>query len=202
MYLKIKRRRKKTKNKIIEISFYARGGQTAVTASQLLAKMAYVAGGIKDVLSIPIIGAERRGAPIQAFTKLSKEKEIKVYSSVINPDYVLIFDTSLLNIQKVKDSIKKETTFIINSSRFSIKNLLPQNSKIYIVDATGICVNRNLIKENWPILNVPMLGAFGKVSGYYDLQVMEKVLGKKFQKSIKQNLGAAKESYESVVLMN
>ncbi len=48
---------------------HCRGGQTCITASQLLAEMAFEKG-FKDTIAIPIIGAERRGAPIQAFTKI------------------------------------------------------------------------------------------------------------------------------------
>ncbi|GAG79724.1 unnamed protein product, partial [marine sediment metagenome] len=47
-----------------------------------------------------IIGAERRGAPIQAFTKISRSKTIKTYDSVTDPDYMLIFDPSLLDIPR------------------------------------------------------------------------------------------------------
>ncbi len=51
-----KRWNKLTKSKeIIEIFFHGRGGQTAITASQLLAEMAYEKG-FKDTIAIPIIG--------------------------------------------------------------------------------------------------------------------------------------------------
>jgi len=65
---------------IIEIFFHGRGGQTAITASQLLAEMAYEKGFI-DTIAIPIIGAERRGAPIMAFTKISEKKPIRTSTS-------------------------------------------------------------------------------------------------------------------------
>ena len=66
-------------NGIIEITFHGRGGQTAVTASQLLAELAFEKG-FKDVISIPLIGAERRGSPVMSFTKISEDKEIKTYA--------------------------------------------------------------------------------------------------------------------------
>ena len=84
-----------TESEIIEVTMHGRGGQTAITASQLLAELAYEKG-FKDTIAIPIIGAERRGAPIQAFTKLSKNRPIKTYDSVVNPDFIIVFDTSLL----------------------------------------------------------------------------------------------------------
>ena len=50
-----------------------------------------------------------------------------------------------------------------------------------------------------PILNIPMLGAFGKISGYYDLEIMEKVLKKEYgEGKIEKNMNVARDAYESV----
>jgi len=72
--------------KIIEVAFHGRGGQTAITASQLLAEMAYESG-FKDAIAIPIIGAERRGAPIQAFSKISR---------MLKLDHIVVYQTQIL----------------------------------------------------------------------------------------------------------
>ena len=187
-----------TESDIIEITFHGRGGQTAITASQLLAEMAYEKG-FKDTIAIPIIGAERRGAPIQAFTKISKNKPIRTYDSVKTPDYMFIFDTSLLDIPRIRDSIKEGVTLIADSVNPLDKSKLPKDIKVYIVDATGICINRSFMHSSGPILNIPMLGAFGKVSGYYDLEVMEKVLKKNFGESkLEKNMKVAQDAYETV----
>ncbi len=187
-----------TEGTIIEITFHGRGGQTAITASQLLAEMAYEKG-FKDTIAIPIIGAERRGAPIQAFTKISKDKPIRTYDSVKEPDYMFIFDTSLLDIPRIRDSIKEGVTLIADSVDSIDKSKLPKDVKVYIVDATGICINRSFMHSSGPILNIPMLGAFGKVSGYYDLEVMEKVLKKNFGESkLEKNMNVAQDAYETV----
>ena len=183
---------------IIEITFHGRGGQTSITASQLLAEFAYQEG-FKDMIAIPIIGAERRGAPILAFTKLSRDKPIRTYDSVKTPDYIFIFDTSLLDIQRVRDTIKEGVTLIADSVDPLDKSKLPKDVKVFIVDATGICIKRSFMHSSGPILNIPMLGAFGKVSGYYDLSTMEKVLKKQFgEKRIEQNMNVARDAYESV----
>ena len=183
---------------VVEITFHGRGGQTSITASQLLAEFAYQEG-FKDMIAIPIIGAERRGAPIQAFTKLSKEKSIRTYDSVKDPDYIFIFDTSLLDIPRVRDTIKEGVTLIADSVEPLDKSKLPKNVKVYIVDATGICINRGFMHSSGPILNIPMLGAFGKISGYYDLGTMEKVLKKEFgEKKIEKNMNVARDAYDSV----
>ena len=127
---------------IVEITFHGRGGQTSITASQLLAQFAYEEG-FKDTIAIPIIGAERRGAPIVAFTKVSKEKPIKTYDSVTNPDYILIFDTSLLDIPRVQDTIKEGVTLIADSVTPLDKSKFPKDVKIFIVDDSQI--DRKLI---------------------------------------------------------
>ena len=183
---------------IIEIFFHGRGGQTAITASQLLAEMAYERG-FKDTIAIPIIGAERRGAPIMAFTKISEKKQIKTYDSVKDPDYMIIFDTSLLDIPRIKDTIKEGVKIIINSPNPINMSEFPDDVKVYIVDATGICIRREFMHSSGPILNIPMLGAFGRVTGYYDLEVMKKVLKKEFgENRLEKNMSVATDAYESV----
>jgi pyruvate ferredoxin oxidoreductase gamma subunit len=184
--------------KIVEISMHCRGGQTCITASQLLAEMAFEEG-FKDAIAIPIIGAERRGAPIQAFTKISRKKAIKTYDSVKNPDFLLLFDISLLDIPTIKSTIKEGVTLIINSPEPIDTSDLPKNIKIYIVDATGICIKNEFMHSSGPILNIPLLGAFGKISGYYGLEIMEKVLRKEFGESrLEKNMDVARDAYENV----
>lgn len=193
-----KKWKKLSNEKIVEISMHCRGGQTCITASQLLAKMAFETG-FKDTIAIPIIGAERRGAPIQAFTKVSRNKAIKTYDSVVNPDYLLLFDTSLLNMPTITATVKECTLLIVNSPDPIDTTNLPKGIKIFIVDATGICIKRAFMHSSGPILNIPMLGAFGKVSGYYDLEIMEKVIKKEFgEGKIEKNMSVAKDAYESV----
>ena len=187
-----------TDDNIIEITFHGRGGQTAITASQLLAELAYEKG-FKDAIAIPIIGAERRGAPIQAFTKLSKDKPIKTYDSVVNPHFILVFDTSLLDIPRVQDTIKDGVTLVVNSKDTFDTSKFGKNIKLYIIDATGICIKREFMHASGPILNIPMLGAFGKITGYYGLEIMEKVIKKQFGiKRLDKNMSVAKDAYDSV----
>ncbi|MEJ2278413.1 MAG: 2-oxoacid:acceptor oxidoreductase family protein [Candidatus Lokiarchaeota archaeon] len=187
-------------SEIVEIVFHGRGGQTAITASQLLAQFTYETG-FKDAIAIPIIGAERRGAPIQAFTKISRTQQIKTYDSVVDPDYILLFDVTLLDIPLIKQSIKEGVTIIANNDKpiDTEKYNLPKNIKIFIVDATGICIERGFMHASGPILNIPMLGAFGKVTGFYNLNVMKKVIKEEFgERRLENNMKVASDAFESV----
>ena len=163
-----------------------------------MAELAYEEG-FKDAISIPLIGAERRGAPIQAYTKLSKKKTIKTYDSVKNPDFILIFDDSLLEIPKVQDTIKEGAILVINSKDPNSIKKFTKNNKTFIIDATGICIKRGLMHASGPILNVPMLGAFGKVSGFYSINTIEKVMKRVFgEDKLEINLNVARDAYNAV----
>lgn len=187
-----------SESEIIEVTMHGRGGQTAITASQLLAELAYEKG-FKDTIAIPIIGAERRGAPIQAFTKISKNKPIKTYDSVVNPHYIIVFDRSLLEIPRIQETIHDGVTILANSKEAFNTQKFGKNIKLFIVDATGICIENQFMHSSGPILNIPMLGAFGKITGYYDLKIMEKVIRKEFgERRLEKNMSVAKSAYELV----
>jgi pyruvate ferredoxin oxidoreductase gamma subunit len=53
-----------------EIRWHGRGGQGAVTSAKILADAAF-RSGFAGVTSQPSFGAERRGAPITASTRLA-----------------------------------------------------------------------------------------------------------------------------------
>jgi 2-oxoacid:acceptor oxidoreductase gamma subunit (pyruvate/2-ketoisovalerate family) len=53
------------------IRFHGRGGQGAKTASRILGTAAFFEG--YQAQDSPIYGAERRGAPVAAFTRIAKE---------------------------------------------------------------------------------------------------------------------------------
>ena len=182
--------------KIFEITIHGRGGQGAVTAGELLCEFAH-ADGFKDVLSIPIIGAERRGAAIKAYTRLSPKKEIKNYSAVISPDVSLIFDLSLLPLPGVLDSIKNGIV-ICNTHEGVDRSKFPESVRVFWVDATGISIKLGLVIAGSPVLNVPMLGAYAKVMGHIKLPTMKTILIDKFASKGDLNYQAAEQSFNSV----
>jgi len=55
-----------------EIRFHGHGGQGTVVTSILLAKAFFNAGYY--VQTFPVFGIERRGAPVEAYLRLDKEK--------------------------------------------------------------------------------------------------------------------------------
>ena len=66
-----------------EVIVYGRGGQGAVTASQLLAISAFIDG--KHSQGFPSFGVERRGAPVTAFARID-DKPINIRSHIYKAD--------------------------------------------------------------------------------------------------------------------
>ncbi len=54
---------------MIEVRFHGRGGQGAVTSAELIAQAAIKQGMYAQ--AFPSFGPERRGAPVQAFLRVS-----------------------------------------------------------------------------------------------------------------------------------
>ncbi len=182
-------------NDLINVVIHGRGGQGAITASNLLCACSFEAG-FKDVLDIPKIGAERRGAPIQGFVRLSRDKEIKMYTGVRKADYTIIFDYTLLDIPSVVSSLSG--TILINAPENVNLDCINSDLDVWIVDATGISMKNDLLIAGFPILNTLLLGAFAKITGMYSLDIMKNVYKDRFGKNWERNYVAAEEAYNSV----
>jgi len=139
-----------------EIRIHGRGGQGGVTAAEMLARAAFKEG--KWVQAFPFFGAERRGAPVKAFARIS-EKPILVRSQVYNPDYVIVLDATLLQVIDVTEGLKKDGIIIVNATK-KPEELNLKGYRVATVDATGIALELKLLVAGLPVLNTPMLGAF------------------------------------------
>ena len=74
------------------VRFHGRGGQGAKTASRILGTAAFIEGFVAQ--DSPIYGAERRGAPVAAFTRIAKEP-IRERGLIARPDLVAVSYTHL-----------------------------------------------------------------------------------------------------------
>jgi 2-oxoacid:acceptor oxidoreductase gamma subunit (pyruvate/2-ketoisovalerate family)/2-oxoacid:acceptor oxidoreductase delta subunit (pyruvate/2-ketoisovalerate family) len=181
-----------------EIRFHGRGGQGAVTASKILAEAAYLSGF--EAQSIPFFGAERRGAPVMAFTRVSYEA-IHERSQVYTPDYVIVLDPIILDAVDVFRGLKDGGSIVINTVKSPMDFQFEQGSLLVAtVDATGIAIKNNLLVAGTPVVNMPMLGAFLKIFSHIELETLEEVVMKKFGKNGKANVAAVREAYESTVV--
>ncbi len=99
---------------MLAVRFHGRGGQGAKTASRILGTAAFLEG--YQAQDSPIYGAERRGAPVAAFTRIA-EGPIHERGFVTRPNLVVIADASLIEdpAAHVRDGIDDRTAVFINS---------------------------------------------------------------------------------------
>lgn len=99
---------------MIAVRFHGRGGQGCKTASRILGSAAFAAGFTAQ--DSPLYGAERRGAPVSAFTRIAKEP-IRERGLIASPDVVMIADTSLIadTAARVSEGVDEHTVVFANS---------------------------------------------------------------------------------------
>lgn len=78
---------------MLRIRFHGRGGQGMKTASRPLGSAAFHAGFV--VQNAPVYGAERRGAPMAAFTRIA-QTPILERGAIVQADLVVVADDTLL----------------------------------------------------------------------------------------------------------
>ena len=173
---------------MVEIRWHGRGGQGAKTASLLLADAAFLAG--KFVQGFPEYGAERMGAPISAYNRISDERS-PVHSNIYNPDYVVVVDETLLSALDVTAGLSEKGAIIINSGKAPeqlVSKLKGYKGKVCTIDAGKIA--EETIGRNIP--NTSMLAAVVKVSGV----IPEDVFLEKMETSFKHQFATKPQVIE------
>lgn len=181
---------------MIEIRIHGRGGQGGVTAAELLARAAFKEG--KWVQAIPFFGAERRGAPVKAFARISDEP-ILIRSQVYSPDYVIVLDSTLLDLVDVTEGLKKDGIVTINTTRKPDGIKLSQG-RLATVDATAIALELELLVAGLPVLNTIMLGAFARATEEIKLDSVLEVIRQEWKGAAgEKNAKGAYLAYERLV---
>ena len=169
---------------LIEIRWHGRGGQGVVTGSEMLAETALEEG--KYFQALPEFGAERSGAPLRAYTRISSSP-INLHCSITEPDVVVVLDPTLLGAIDVTEGLKEEGILIANSSLSPDdvrKRLNFHGGKCYTVDATRIamdCIGRN-------IPNTPILGALLRARPLVSLEDMAKTIKSRLGSRVSQQV--------------
>ncbi len=182
-----------------EVIWFGRGGQGAVVAAQILAESAYLEG-FRGVTSAPTFGPERRGAPVTASTRISKEP-IRMFSQVEMADIAIVLDDTLFKVVDVKGRVRKGGIIIINTACKPEDADISGDFDVATVDATGIALNLRLTKEGSPVINTPLLGAFAKATGIVSLGNIEKALCSKLSATAaSQNFETVQAAYEGTAI--
>jgi len=188
------------KDDLLEIRWHGRGGQGAVTASEILAEAAREEG--KYFQAFPDYGPERMGAPVRAYTRISKTP-IMQHCQINKPDAVVVLDSTLIGVVDFMEGLKEGGIVIVNigmSAADLKKKLGFTGGKLFTVDATRIAIDT--IGRNIP--NTPLVGALISALGRGLSKeavlngVKKKMGGKVSEKLVKANVVAFERAYNEV----
>ena len=161
-----------------------------MTAARLLAVAAFRDG--KYATACPFYGAERRGAPVVSFVRISDDP-IRVYSQIREPDLVVVLDASIMDVVNPLQGLKPGGTVILNSTHEQSIN----DFRVCTVDLTGIALSLDLVIAGSPILNTPVLGALANL-GIVSFDSVKNAISEAFPDE--RNITAAERAYREMVV--
>ncbi len=183
-----------------EVRFHGRGGQGAVMAAQALADAAVRMG--YHAQAFPYFGAERRGAPVQAYARIDT-KRIRIKSQIYRPDLLVIMDPSLAEIYDLAAGLKPGGRIVMNTTQRPEEVDLGAgvDAECGTVDATAI----SLEVLKLPIVNTSMLGAVAKIQDIVPLDRIVEAIEDRFSGKLGARAGllngiAAKNAYEATAV--
>ena len=184
---------------LVEIVIHGRGGQGSVTAANLLVAAA-LKDGNKGLQAFPIFGAERRGAPVRAFARIS-EDEIHLRSEIYSPDIVIVQDESIMDLVDILKGLKKDGKILINTRKSPKEFPFSKKYDVATVDATGIAIKHDITVGGIPVVNTPILGAIPRILNKVTLSSIQETIREKWKGSAgEKNIKATQEAYDTVVV--
>jgi len=124
---------------MIRVRFHGRGGQGAKTASRIVGTAAFLSGFTAQ--DSPIYGAERRGAPVAAYTRLA-HGPILERGLISRPDLVVVADETLLHdpAARVLEGVTEATAVFVNTTRLAeeVRAAASVAGRFSTMDLTGM----------------------------------------------------------------
>ncbi len=165
-----------TMNGTIEVRWHGRGGQGAKSASAILAEVLFEEG--KHVQAFPEYGAERQGAPIRAYNRVSNVP-IRRRCGVENPHVVVVVDPTMIESANPSEGCRDDAIYLVNTTEdtTALRRRLgvSERATLLAVDATKITLEE--LGQNRP--NAPLLGALSHVFGDVSVEVFAEHFARK-----------------------
>ncbi len=184
---------------LFEIRFHGRGGQGSVTGAKILGDASRMEN--KHFQAFAHYGAERRGAPVMAFTRIADET-IRLHSYIYEPEAVVILDETLIDNPTVQKGLKNGTFMIINTPRQPQDFTPEMKVKISTVDATKIALDVGILVAGIAVVNTIMLGAVARATNIVTIESVKKAIRKGLDglpdKVIETNVAAAQRAYNEL----
>lgn len=152
---------------ITSIRWHSRAGQGAITAASALAEILGASGAY--VQCFPEFGAEKRGAPVAVFNRISTAP-ITDISKPTSLDVIVIVDGTLIGSGEITPTealagLRVDGKLLVNTTQSSLA-FAGDVANVYAIDGSGIAMAE--IGKNIP--NVPLLGALIAIGGFADVE--------------------------------
>jgi 2-oxoacid:acceptor oxidoreductase gamma subunit (pyruvate/2-ketoisovalerate family) len=164
-----------------------------------VAQAAYL-DGYRGATAAPFFGAERRGAPVSASTRISREP-VLVVSQVETPDVIVVLDHTLLKYQEVISGLVGDGWLVVNSWHQPDELGIHGDFNVATVDATAVCRELGLIVAGLTVVNTAILGALMRATDIVGITNVEKVIRERFSNSAADvNVEAIRRTFGITIL--
>src|SRR3990172_2439631 len=183
-----------------EIRMESIGGLGANVAGKNLTEAAILGMGLNGA-GFDSYGSEKKGTPVKAFIRLCEADHlVRVNSPVEEPHVLAIFHEALAkSVPVTSGAVPGKTTVILNtrkSPRDARGFLKLEGGKIGVVDAMDVA------RATRCRVNMVMVGAVARASGFLDMKALEaaveEAFGKKYAALMQGNLDALRRGHDEV----
>ena len=190
-------------NGYYEMRLESIGGLGANLCGKLLGELGAVYLGL-NASSFSSYGSEKRGSPVKSYIRWSEpQQEILLNSPVEKPHLLVLFHRLLSKNLPVTAGVDENCTVIVNT------NESPDETRDYLklYAGTVCCIDAlELAIETKSRVNMVMLGAIAKASGFIPLDAVKRLvsdtLGKKYPVLLQNNLDGIEKGYNNLVIKN
>lgn len=184
-------------NGFFEIRLESIGGLGANLCGKMLGELGAVYFGW-NAASFSSYGSEKRGSPVKAYIRwAAPQQEIGINSPVEQPHILGLFHEALAGKLPVTAGVGEGTKIVLNTAATPEEmreRLRLCGGEIFCVDALKIAM------EAKTRVNMVMLGAIAKASGFLPLEaaqaIAEETIGKKYPALLAANLEGVRRGYE------
>lgn len=182
-----------------EIRLESIGGLGANLCGKLLGELGALYLKL-NALSFSSYGSEKRGSPVKAYIRWCEDDvSLRINSPVTHPHLLGIFHEGLISSYPVLSGISRNSQIVLNTplsaTEAAEKYNIPTGT-LHCIDALSIAM------ECKSRINMVMLGALAKASGFVPLSMAEALctesVGKKYPSLIEANLKGLRAGYENL----
>jgi pyruvate ferredoxin oxidoreductase gamma subunit len=183
-----------------EIRMESIGGLGANVAGKILTEAAIIGMGMNGA-GFASYGSEKKGTPVKAYVRICEaDDQVRINSPVEEPHVLAIFHEALAKaIPVTAGLVPGKTTVILNTRRTPSEArdfLKIEGGKVGVVDAMEIAM------ATGSRVNMVMMGAIMKASGFFEWGAVEEAIneqfGKKYASLMKGNFDALRRGMEEV----